>query len=1390
MKSMMKTLGLIAAAAMGLTACQNDFEEQIEAKESVVVKFVAEEAVGRTSVDTTGEAPVFAWGNEETFVVLEQTDKLTPATAVSYEKNSQDGTAEITATFDSYVGQSEYKYVTVYPQGGYVKAESIESATLNLPAEQTMSAEGTYDPNADLMVSKVVTTTAQPTEAQLLQFARLAAVAQMKIVGIESGDNIKSVIFSAEDKALAGNLTADLTSPHTTAVAAAEGSNSVTVAVADGVAGDVFFTLLPTSIAAGESYTVTVITEKNIYIKEGTIPEGKELRFEAGMVTRFGVSLEGASVSDKWVLVKDVNELSTGDVVTFAAKSYNYVMGNWGSNYAYASYTEAVKMGDMLFHPVATEDTKANYRIQHLVVVQRDQNKAAFDFYNGKDYDNDNYVGYIRPHSTNNYLRVNENPSVNTLFYTTIAEDGTATLVAEDSEYKYKNLKYYKYGNTTSGRRFVATSSTSSSYDDLCIYKIAGGVKGEVPVADADIEVPSKDVVIGKEAAIGATFEDVVFNYVGDWTITAKSNEEWLTVSYANETLTYGVVANTAVGIRKAEVTITASLAGKSDLSWKFNVIQKGEPEAVSIEDFNDKPKDANLEYRVTGILTTKASYGSSNTTLSDAEGNKANFRYIDMADSSSFYENETIKEGDVVTIVAAKAYSASYGGSSDAHSICEGYYNIAATAPADIVAYGGGQVTISIAKVGTLTPGTITGSVDQLFAELTYTENATTATVKLAANDGAPRQVVVTFTDGVATTSATIIQAADTRKGLTWERVTDASTLKVTDQVMIVAKNYDVAMGTTISDNTNNRNAVAITKLGDKFITPATGAQSFVLGKSDIAGTFSFYDNINKGFLVSTNATSYYLENQPYVDENAAFAITIAEDGTATIGNVAGTYADNNIYYHPTNDYFYSGTSAKDELYLYRRVGVKGRIPVVEPNITINEPVIPAEGGSGILEDVVFNYVGNWTILVSDDAAWLTVAYDKENKCLTYTAQENTGEARVATVTITSVQLDHVNSTQSFTLTQKGFAPKMTIAEFLAIPVEERNDNVYSRYTLTGRITEAEDIFKSPAVFTIEDESGSIVVKGLIVEDSDKDAGDLGLKVGDVVTLTTPRFANNSQGNEVNTAGNGSNKEAFYLSHYNISASATAAEYTAGSTATINITSTSGMDVVCEMAESDFATLSYTTTPAEENTVATVTFNSDNTAEVAREVVVTISTGLATTTVTVVQEIDPSKVKGWTLVTDASTLAEGDEIIIVAKNSDKALACLKSTSNATTVSNFPSVEIVKSGNTIDIEGTDVLTFKVVAGADEGTLAFVFAHKTSEYYLSTYGSTGLKGRASLSSATESYTVSIAEDGNATLSSKRDVKFNSSASQTFTSYASTASNATKEANQICIYKNFK
>lgn len=99
----------------------------------------------------------------------------------------------------------------------------------------------------------------------------------------------------------------------------------------------------------------------------------------------------------------------------------------------------------------------------------------------------------------------------------------------------------------------------------------------------------------------------------------------------------------------------------------------------------------------------------------------------------------------------------------------------------------------------------------------------------------------------------------------------------------------------------------------------------------------------------------------------------------------------------------------------------------------------------------------------------------------------------------------------------------KVTVAEFIAKEVNETD-----WYELTGKITEIQK--EDWGNFVIEDETGSVLIYGMTskwVGSNDKSFSQIGLKVGDVVTLGTLR--SDYQGTP---QGGGSNIPAYYISH------------------------------------------------------------------------------------------------------------------------------------------------------------------------------------------------------------------------------------------------------------------
>ena len=444
----------------------------------------------------------------------------------------------------------------------------------------------------------------------------------------------------------------------------------------------------------------------------------------------------------------------------------------------------------------------------------------------------------------------------------------------------------------------------------------------------------------------------------------------------------------------------------------------------------------------------------------------------------------------------------------------------------------------------------------------------------------------------------------------------------------------------------------------------------------------------------------------------------------------------------------------------------------------------------------MVFNYVGDWTITPSvtyeegTDTGWLNVAYDAEKNCLTYTAEANAGAKRNATVTLTATLGEQTLEPWTFNVIQKGVPRDISIAEFVKLSKDEN-----TTYRLTGKVVATAT---TSGTWKLSDEAGNIAqIKYLKTEDDGNpylSASGVDVKLGDVMTVTAVVTAS-----KATSACGSASYPSFYKGHYGLSISASPAAKYDGGTVTISVaTNHNGKidlpePVTGEMEPSDYAEFSYT--PG--TSTATVTFATANTTTDNRKATVTFTYGLISTTVVAEQEVNPANKVKWNLVTDASTLSVGDELVIVSQSSNKVLGCLASTAVATGVSNFPAVDIEKStGVVYDAEKAGALVFTLAEGNSDDTFAFQFTHNDGSYYLyvsSSSSSSTLRGNVSISDYT-SFSLSVSnETGEAEILNNvysKIVKFNSINGTTFLAYGTSKSGASKTENAVAIYKKQK
>ena len=246
----------------------------------------------------------------------ESTSRRQSATHTDY--SIVDNRALFTADFTTTDGATKYTFGAFYP---YAYKSTTSSISLYSLTEQTPT-ENSYDPKGDILVSKEpVVVYGTPDKVQFT-FARLVAFAKMTLKGINAGEKIEKIVFSSPTKP-AGAVTVKVHEAGTLDKAVWYNNyEDITLNMGNRVAtgeDTVWFTTVPTDLS-GTSFKVTVVTDKNNYVKEVDLT-GKTLTFERANIAKFTV--KDLTIQEKpkaFKLLTDVAELNAGDKVIITNK--------------------------------------------------------------------------------------------------------------------------------------------------------------------------------------------------------------------------------------------------------------------------------------------------------------------------------------------------------------------------------------------------------------------------------------------------------------------------------------------------------------------------------------------------------------------------------------------------------------------------------------------------------------------------------------------------------------------------------------------------------------------------------------------------------------------------------------------------------------------------------------------------------------------------------------------------------------------------------------------------------------------------------------------------------------------------------------------------------------
>lgn len=147
------------------------------------------------------------------------------------------------------------------------------------------------------------------------------------------------------------------------------------------------------------------------------------------------------------------------------------------------------------------------------------------------------------------------------------------------------------------------------------------------------------------------------------------------------------------------------------------------------------------------------------------------------------------------------------------------------------------------------------------------------------------------------------------------WELVTDVSTLKPGDKIIIVSKESNAALSTNQKDS--NRGQASVSKDGN-YVTFYYDTQILTLQAGNTEGSFAFYTG--NGYLYAASSGSNHLKTETTLSDNGSWIITIEADGTATI-KAQGTNKRNWLRYNSssTGQLFSCYESGQSDVVIYK---------------------------------------------------------------------------------------------------------------------------------------------------------------------------------------------------------------------------------------------------------------------------------------------------------------------------------------------------------------------------------------------------------------------------------------------------------------------------------------
>ncbi len=317
----MKKFWMMMLAAATLVGCQKSEEVTPETDGAVTIQAaLGFDVASRATLVEQDGAYLARWSEDDLHMLklnyIGATDGqigLYDPTSIDLENGGETATFTFQMNLDHLAGETIQFLATENLYG-----LNPEVALLRVPDQQMQYWMGGFDFRADVLVSKLIESQKPQTGAVMpMQFTmtRLNALLKLSLANLDLTDDegIESVTFSCEQP-IAGVINVNLadldgvTYPVPFTLNESMAKTSVTL-VKNGW-DDYYFSTLPATLKAGESYTVTVKTDQKYIIKTGKL--AADLALTAGDITTVTVNMGDAATKSKVENLSEEYEYAIG----------------------------------------------------------------------------------------------------------------------------------------------------------------------------------------------------------------------------------------------------------------------------------------------------------------------------------------------------------------------------------------------------------------------------------------------------------------------------------------------------------------------------------------------------------------------------------------------------------------------------------------------------------------------------------------------------------------------------------------------------------------------------------------------------------------------------------------------------------------------------------------------------------------------------------------------------------------------------------------------------------------------------------------------------------------------------------------------------------------------